>query len=97
MSGAPVEIRRTSPETPVNAYGDLMLQTARVVRMRYVRCTRDPRLSPAEADELADLFERLARGDSGVDQIDPNEAIGLAFRILDDDNPEFSSLWPRRP
>ncbi len=78
----------------MNAYGDLMLQIARVVRMR---CTRDPRLSPAEAGELADLFERLARGDSGVDQIDPNEAIGLAFRILDDDNPEFSSLWPRRP
>lgn len=81
--------------TPANAYGALMLQAAGVLRMRYVHCGRDDGLSPAAANELADVFESLSYGDPAFDQIEPNEAIALAHRLLDDDHPELSRLWPR--
>ncbi|WP_370589014.1 hypothetical protein [Pseudonocardia sp. C8] len=83
--------------TPSTAYGSLMLQAAGVLRLRYVNCDQDRGLSPAAANELADIFESLSYGDPAFDQIDPNEAIALAHRLLDDDNPELSRLWPRTP
>jgi hypothetical protein len=82
---------------PAEAYSTLMLQAAGVLRLRYVHCSQDCRLSPAAANELADVFERLSWGDPAFDQIDPNEAIALAHRLLDDDHPELSRLWPRTP
>jgi hypothetical protein len=93
--GAGVEEQRSPQLTPADAYGALMLQAASVLRMRYVRCGRDEGLSPAAADELAGVFESLSYGDPAFDQIDPNEAIALAHRLLDDDHPELSRLWPQ--
>ena len=95
--GAGVEEHRPPRLTPANAYGALMLQAAGVLRLRYVRCGRDDGLAPAAANELADVFESLSYGDPAFDQIDPNEAIALAHRLLDDDHPELSRLWPRTP
>ncbi|WP_245975983.1 hypothetical protein [Amycolatopsis palatopharyngis] len=63
--------------------------------MRYVQCTQDTSLSPLAADELANVFEGLAKSDPAFDQIDPNEAIALAHRLIDDDHPEMSRMWPK--
>jgi len=78
-----------------NAYCSLLLQAADVLRSRYVRFRRDTSLSPAAANELANVFEGVAKGYSEFDQIDPNEAIALAHRLIDDDQPELSRMWPR--
>ncbi|PXY18858.1 hypothetical protein [Prauserella muralis] len=90
-SGARTERATTTHGT----YCSLLLQAARVLRMRYVECRRDTSLSPAVANELAEVFEGVAKGDSAFDQIDPNEAIALAHRLIDDDHPELSRMWPR--
>jgi hypothetical protein len=71
-----------------------MLQAAGVLRLRYVKCSRDNGLSPAAANELANVFEGIANGDPAFNQIDPKEAIALAHRLLDDDHPELSGMWP---
>lgn len=62
--------------------------------MRYVSGSREA-LSPAAASELADAFEGVAKGDPEFDPIDPKEAIALAHRLMDDDHPELSRMWPR--
>ncbi|WP_130290211.1 hypothetical protein [Pseudonocardia sediminis] len=80
-----------------DTYAALMLQAAGVIRLRYVVCGRNDQLPPVAADELANLFEGLSNGDPAFDQIDPNEAIALAHRLLDDDHPEQSRLWPHNP
>lgn len=76
-------------------YGSLMLQAAGVLRLRYVKCRRDTSLSPDAAVELATVFEGIAQGEPAFDQIDPKEAIALAHRLIDDDHPELSHLWPK--
>ncbi|TNC19400.1 hypothetical protein [Amycolatopsis alkalitolerans] len=78
-----------------SAYCSLLLQAAGILRLRYVQCRRDTTLSPAAADELATVFEGIALNHSDFDQIDPNEAIALAHRLIDDDHPELSGMWPR--
>jgi hypothetical protein len=78
-----------------DAYCSLLLQAAGVLRLRYVQCRQDTSLSPSTANELADVFEGVAKGYSAFDQIDPNEAIALAHRLIDDDHPELSRMWPR--
>lgn len=77
-----------------NTYCSLLLQAAGVLRLRYVKSRRDTSLSPASANELADILEGVARGYAAFDQIDPNEAIALAHRLIDDDHPELSRIWP---
>ncbi|WP_326837364.1 hypothetical protein VSH64_21130 [Amycolatopsis rhabdoformis] len=82
---------------PRDSYGALMLQAAGVLRLRYVKCGQDSSLSAAAASELADTFEGVAHGDPAFDQLDPKEAIALAHRLLDDDHPELSTMWPGSP
>lgn len=78
-----------------DTYGSLLLQAAGVLRLRYVQCRRDTSLSPATADELANVLEGIAEGYPAFDHIDPKEAIALAHRVIDDDHPELSHMWPR--
>ncbi|WP_020661102.1 hypothetical protein [Amycolatopsis benzoatilytica] len=78
-----------------SSYGSLMLQAAGVLRLRYVKCRLDTSLSPDAAAELASVFEGIAQGEPAFDQIDPKEAIALANRLIDDDHPELSHLWPK--
>ncbi|MFJ8917739.1 hypothetical protein [Amycolatopsis sp. NPDC102389] len=85
---------RRAPAVP-DTYCSLMLQAAGVLRLRYAECSQDTTLSPAAANRLADVFESVAHGDPDYDQIDPKEAIALAHRLLDDDHPELSRMWPR--
>lgn len=86
-----LEQRSGAPHT----YCSLLLQAATVLRMRYVEAQRDTGLSAVEADELAYLFECVARSDPAGDQIEPEKAIALAHRVIDDDHPELSPLWPK--
>lgn len=83
--------RSGAPDT----YCSLLLQAATVLRMRYVEAQRDTGLSAVEADELAYLFECVAHSDPAGDQIEPEEAIALAHRVIDNDHPELSPLWPK--
>ncbi|SEP45233.1 hypothetical protein [Amycolatopsis saalfeldensis] len=78
-----------------DSYGSLMLQAAGVLRLRYVKCGRDTALSAEAATELATVFEGIAQGAPAFDHIDPKEAIALAHRLIDDDNPQLSHLWPQ--
>ncbi|HEX2290141.1 MAG TPA: hypothetical protein VHH53_08100 [Pseudonocardiaceae bacterium] len=73
----------------------LLRLAAGVLRMRYVHFSRDTSLSPAAADELANTLEGVAEGRPVFDRIDPREAIALAHRLVDDDHPELSGMWPR--
>ncbi|ODU98912.1 MAG: hypothetical protein ABT15_32950 [Pseudonocardia sp. SCN 73-27] len=88
------EDRSGRPTFAQDAHSTLMLQAARVIRMRYVKGSRDSALSPAAASKLADVMEGLSNGDPAFDRIDPNEATALAHRLIDDDHPEVSKLWP---
>ncbi|QYN24450.1 hypothetical protein [Amycolatopsis sp. DSM 110486] len=78
-----------------NTYCALLMQAAGVLRLRYVQCSQDTSLSPTAATELAAVFEGIAKGHPDFDQIDPKEAIALAHRLIDDDHPELSGMWPR--
>ena len=74
----------------------LLRLAAGVLRMRSAHFSRDTGLSPAAADRLANVLEGVAEGHSAFDQIDPDEAIALAHRLVDDDHPELSGMWPAR-
>lgn len=76
-------------------YCSLLLQAAGVLRLRYVQCRTDTSLSPSAANELANVFEGIAKGYSTFDQVDPKEAIALAHRLIDNDHPELSRMWPK--
>lgn len=94
MGGHDSDARSDRATAAPDSYGALLLQAAGVLRVRYVHSRQDKGLSPAAADELADVFEGFARGISDFDHIDPNEAIALAHRLIDDDHPELSRMWP---
>lgn len=72
----------------------LLLDAARVVRRRYVHRVGGAGLSPAEAAELVNTFEAIASNQPGVDNVGRKEAIALAHRLIDDDHPEHSGMWP---
>lgn len=75
-----------------------MLQAAQVIRLRYVKVGPDSGLPAAVAAKLADVFDGLSTGDPpAFDQIDLNEATALAHRLIDNDHPELSRLWPAVP
>lgn len=73
----------------------LLRLAAAVLRLRYVHFSRDTSLSPAAAEELANALEGVAEDHPAFDQINPREAIALAHRLVDDDHPELSGMWPR--
>lgn len=72
----------------------LLLVAAGGLRRRYVYRLGDSSLSPAAAEELANIFEGIARNQPGFDKVDRTEAVALAHRLVDDDYPEHSRMWP---
>ncbi len=73
----------------------LLLDAAGVLRRRYVRGVGDGEsVSPAAAEGLSDFLEGIARSEPALHEADLNEAIALAHRLIDDDHPEHSRLWP---
>lgn len=73
----------------------LLLDAAAVMRRRYGRgIDGDITMSPTAAERLAAVFEGIARAEPALDKADRNEAIALAHRLIDDDHPEHSRMWP---
>ncbi|MEV0055205.1 hypothetical protein AB0H34_32475 [Saccharopolyspora shandongensis] len=72
----------------------LLLSAAAIVRRRYVHCGGDASLSQTSANELANVFGAVAREHPALDEVDRREAIALAHRLIDDDHPEHSRMWP---
>lgn len=73
----------------------LLLAAAAVLRRRYdgsFDC--DTSVSAADAERLATLIEGIARDEPALDHLDHGEAIALAHRLVDDDHPERSRMWP---
>ncbi|MEV4649732.1 hypothetical protein [Saccharopolyspora sp. NPDC049357] len=75
------------------AQSNLLLDAAAVMRRRYVR-GNDGGTSPNAAEALANVLEGVARAEPALHQIDRDEAIALAHRLVDDDHPELSRMWP---
>lgn len=51
-------------------------------------------VSPADAAELSSTLESIAATADGHDGVDREEAVALAHRLVDDDHPELSPMWP---
>ncbi|WP_243795119.1 hypothetical protein [Saccharopolyspora gloriosae] len=76
------------------AQRSLLLEAAAVLRRRYARVGRDDSVSPGAAEGLSHFLEGIARSEPALHKADFNEAIALAHRLIDDDHPERSRLWP---
>ena len=51
-------------------------------------------VSPADAAELCSTLESIAATADDHDGVDREEAVALAHRLVDDDHPELSPMWP---
>lgn len=74
---------------------ELLRHAALLLRTRCRRGGRYSGLSAAAAAELCDALETVRTVADQADGIDRGEAIALAHRLVDDDHPELSPLWPR--
>lgn len=72
----------------------LLLTAAGVLRLRYVQSVNNSDLSATDAHRLANTLESVALGDIVFDDFDRKEAIALAHRVIDNDHPEHSRMWP---
>lgn len=80
------DVRRTQDE--------LLLQAVSVLQRRYVEGDPHPDLPSVAASELSGRLSDLATGRPVPSGVDRDEALALAHRLIDDDHPEFSPLWP---
>lgn len=71
----------------------LLRHAAAVVRARY-RSGEYAGVSAAAADELSGALESVAGTAGGQGGVDREEAVALAHRLVDDDHPELSPMWP---
>lgn len=71
----------------------LLRHAAAVVRAR-CRNGGYAGVSPAAADELSSTLESVAATADDHGGVDREEAVALAHRLVDDDHPELSPMWP---
>ncbi|GAA4756268.1 hypothetical protein [Actinomycetospora chibensis] len=81
---------------------NLLKQAAKILRTRYELGKGYADVSSAEAADLVVTLEATASATNRTDGVDREEAIALAHRLVDDDQPEISPMWPsasveRRP
>lgn len=74
---------------------ELLLQAVAVLRRRYEEGDRYDELPPFAAAELSDVLAGLATAQQSPEGVDREEALCLAHRLIDDDHPELSPMWPR--
>lgn len=74
---------------------DLLRQAVALLQMRYERGSGYTDLSPAAVEELSNTFEAIAVEEDNLEEGDRKEALALAHRLMDDDHPELSPMWPR--
>lgn len=73
---------------------ELLLQAAAVLRRRYEEGERHAELPPLAAAELGDVLAGLVTAQHAPEGVDRDEALSLAHRLIDDDHPELSPMWP---
>lgn len=74
---------------------ELLLQAVAVLRRRYEEGgDRYADLPPSAAAELGDLLAGIATAQQLPEGVDRDEALALAHRLMDDDHPELSPMWP---
>ncbi|WP_433026902.1 hypothetical protein [Actinomycetospora sp. CA-053990] len=73
----------------------LLKQAAKILRTRYELGKGYVDVSSAEAADLVVTLEATASDTNRTDGVDREEAIALAHRLVDDDQPEMSPMWPR--
>jgi hypothetical protein len=74
---------------------ELLRQAAAILRGRYRCGGRYSGLSSTAAAELGNALETVRTDADHAGVIDREEAVALAHRLVDDDQPELSPLWPR--
>jgi hypothetical protein len=74
---------------------DLLRQAVAVLQARYERGSGFVDLSPTAVTELSNKLEAVAVAEHDPQKTDRAEAIALAHRLVDDDSPELSPMWPR--
>ncbi|GGQ19933.1 hypothetical protein [Streptomyces mutabilis] len=84
----------TRPPRHHKANSSLLRLAADILRLRYAHFSRHTGLSPTAAEKLANTLESIADGLPTPNHIDPREATALAHRLIDDDHPELSNIWP---
>jgi hypothetical protein len=73
---------------------DLLRHAVALLQSRYERGSGYTDLSSDAVTELSNALEAVAVGEDDVKGVDREEAIALAHRLVDDDNPELSPMWP---
>ena len=77
-----------------DAAGELLTQAVLTLRQRCAQRGSYCGLSQAAVDRLSETLTGVAAAAPAADQVDRDEALSLAHRIIDDDHPEASPLWP---
>lgn len=73
---------------------DLLRQAVAVLQSRSKRGKDFVDLSPAAVEQLSNILEAVAVAEHDPQKTDRAEAIALAHRLVDDDSPELSPMWP---
>lgn len=72
---------------------ELLLTAAATIHRRRAQ-GRYAQLAPVAADQLVHALTGIATGEHRFAEVDLADAVALAHRVVDDDNPELSPLWP---
>lgn len=73
---------------------ELVLTAAAIVQRRR-SLGRYAQLTPGAAEQLVNALIGIARGEHRFADAHLADAVALAHRVLDDDNPALSPLWPQ--
>ena len=77
-----------------HADSELLTQAVLALRRRCRQRGNYRGLSTEACDQLGDTLTVLVTGSPSEVRVDRAEALSLAHRILDDDHPEASPMWP---
>lgn len=76
---------------------DLLRQAVTLLQSRYERSSAYTDLSPTAVSDLSNAMEAVAVAEEDeLGGVDRKEAVALAHRLVDDDHPELSPMWPSR-
>lgn len=76
------------------SHDGLLLQAVAVLQTRHDRYGVYDQLSSDETLALSKALAAVAAAEDDTDGVDREEAIALAHRLVDNDQPELSPMWP---
>ena len=74
---------------------ELLRHAVALLQTRHERGSAYEDLSPTAVAELSNTLEAVATAEDDLEGGDREEAIALSHRLVDDDHPELSPMWPR--